>query len=74
MRNLVEHPITDQEIIDCLTAIREALIILNSEKGEAGDLRPLLVQKAIDRVRKYPFQAGKSPLPPSSVPSSQHQA
>ncbi len=42
MRCLRTHPITDQEIIDCLLRLSSEI----SGEGRRGDIRPILLSKA----------------------------
>jgi hypothetical protein len=48
MRNIVEYPITTKEIVDCLLLLAKEL---NAE-GAVGDMRPLLLKMAAERVMK----------------------
>lgn len=51
MRNLVQHPITTEEILDCL---KEFLSEVDPEKTRlCGDVRPLLLREAIKIVELY---------------------
>lgn len=50
MRNLVQYPITYDEIIECLTEASEDA----SRMGLIGDMRPLLLKYAADIVRQVP--------------------
>lgn len=45
MRNLIEHPITDQEIVGFLKHEAD-----NSDEGVCGDMKPLLLQTAADII------------------------
>ena len=46
MRNLLEYPITRDEVIECLTKLRESIL----EEGCIGDMRPLLLTVAIKEM------------------------
>ncbi len=47
MRNLLEYPITKQEIVDCLDDIIASLNYGNKNaESPIGDMRPLLLAKA----------------------------
>lgn len=51
MRNLVEYPITTDEIVECLdTLIAGMLHLPNGEDVSFGDMRPLLLAKAKEIV------------------------
>lgn len=56
MRNLGEYPVTDQEIIDCLTELRDDLV--RNARG-FGDLRPTLIDAAIERIGEHPRTADR---------------
>ena len=56
MRNLGEYPVTDQEIIDCLTELRDDLE--RNARG-VGDLRPTLIDAAIERTTEHPRPADR---------------
>jgi hypothetical protein len=49
MRNLLEYPITDEEIIQCLE-----YFIGECDTECVGDMRPLLLGAAIKRIRDNP--------------------
>lgn len=51
MRNTLVYPVTDAEIIDCLTTIMNEI----SDKLLIGDMRPLLLREAINRIGLYPL-------------------
>lgn len=46
MRNIVEHPITIKEIVDCLDEIAKDIRWQNEDQFVCGDMRPLLLAKA----------------------------
>lgn len=46
MRNLNEHPVTHDEIIECLQRYREAALA----EGRIGDMRPMLLTAAINHI------------------------
>lgn len=48
MRNTIEHPITKQEIVECLQEL--IYDIHYDQPSSVGDMRPLLLQKAIDII------------------------
>jgi hypothetical protein len=50
MRNLVEYPITHEEIMECLARLSEVLSY--DKTGLVGDMRPLLLDRATEIVRK----------------------
>lgn len=51
MRNLMEYPITTDEIVECLdTLIAGMLHLPNGEDVSFGDMRPLLLAKAKEIV------------------------
>lgn len=54
MRNLIEHPVTDEEVIAYLRRHLEE--ITNRDAGDVvvGDMRPTLIERAIDRMIKHP--------------------
>lgn len=53
MRNTVEYPITKDEIVDCL---REFITeCVQGKTGLIGDIRPILLQKAIDIIQTGTF-------------------
>jgi len=47
MRNLKEHPVTKQEIIDLLGAYEAKAL----QRGGVGDMTPLLLREAMRHVR-----------------------
>lgn len=51
MRNLGEYPVTDAEIIGCLTELRAQLVA--GARG-VGDSRPTLIDAAIERIADHP--------------------
>ncbi len=50
MRNIREYPITKDEIVECLKTMVADLKQLNEDQMACGDMRPLLLQKAIDII------------------------
>lgn len=50
MRNTLEYPITDEEIVACLEKIMNEI----SQERACGDMRPLLLSKAIARIKANP--------------------
>lgn len=48
MRNIVEFPVTKQEIYECLERIQHDLM----EEGRIGDMRPYLVDLALGIILK----------------------
>ena len=56
MRNIKEYPITREEIIACLEDVISSLIYgLKSGSSPIGDMRPLLLRKAIDIIQTGTF-------------------
>jgi hypothetical protein len=47
MRNLLEYPVTHEEIIECLTRLRDREMV----KERVGDTTPLLLDLAIAAVQ-----------------------
>lgn len=47
MRNLIEYPVTHDEIIQCLEERKRVVMASNC----LGDMRPLLLEAAIDIVK-----------------------
>lgn len=59
MRNLVQYPIEPEEVIECLTNRIDEL----TETKSIGDMRPLLLQTAVEVVKKaYELQQAGSPI------------
>lgn len=58
MRNLLQYPVTKQEIIDCLTELSNT--VGKTDQGIAcGDMRPTLLQEAIkiiENVKEYSYE------------------
>jgi len=48
MRNELEYPVTKQEVIDYLSKLQDELI----KEGVVGDIRPVLLDVAIDAVKR----------------------
>ena len=46
MRNLMEFPIDDDEILECLKTLSEQL----TSEGRIGDMRPMLLTEAAKRL------------------------
>ena len=46
MRNLMEHPITHEEMVSCLHDLSMQL----AKEEALGDMRPLLLRKAAERL------------------------
>lgn len=46
MRNLLEHPVTKDEIVLCLLALT-----VDFDPDLVGDMRPMLIREAIKHVR-----------------------
>ena len=53
MRNLAEYPITREEIVECLEQIGAEIQRMNEEQLACGDMRPLLLDRAIRMVKAY---------------------
>ena len=51
MRNLAKHPVTIDEIVDCLESQSKKL----SEEKRVGDMRPLLLREAAKIIRRVDF-------------------
>lgn len=49
MRNLAEYPVTFEEVTEFLTELRDSF--MSEEK--CGDMRPLLVDWALERLYQY---------------------
>ena len=49
MRNLAQYPITDDEIIECLSDLANEIL---SEKIP-GDMRPALLRAAAERIETF---------------------
>jgi hypothetical protein len=47
VRNVLEYPVTLEEIVDCLKRLRDR----EGEAGRVGDMTPLLLEMAICAVR-----------------------
>lgn len=58
MRNLLEYPITLQEVIDLLERLETDAIKEGEEKLLCGDMRPLLLRKAIQVIERERFLHG----------------
>ena len=58
MRNLAEFPVTPGEIETCLLKLAEGI----SAEGRMGDMRPLLLRKAVEALGA---PAGEPPSPPA---------
>ncbi len=51
MRNLLEYPVTTEEIVQCLVRLKEKEEAEIEAKHIMGDMTPLLLEKAIMIVR-----------------------
>ncbi len=54
MRDTHQYPITDSEIIECLETLRSELIDQAGKGMMMGDMRPLLLGEAIQRIKDNP--------------------
>lgn len=61
MRNLLEYPITAEEVVECLDNILKEVEYESKARTLFGDMRPLLLRTAIEVVR----EAGK---PDADIP------
>jgi hypothetical protein len=52
MRNLVEYPITYEEVVEFLTELYNFYVSDGMERGAYGDMRPLLIEWAIEELAR----------------------
>lgn len=52
MRDLSQHPITAEEIVECLTTMASELSAENAKGDNVGDVRPLLLLEAAAIVER----------------------
>lgn len=65
MRNLVQYPVTDDEIVEYLRRHLQELTDEGGDGPRVGDMRPTLVERAIQRILDHPEApwAPGGPLP-----------
>jgi hypothetical protein len=56
MRNIIEQPITKQEIEDCLIKLADDLLIPAYDLPATGDLRPTLLYLAARIVKESNYE------------------
>jgi hypothetical protein len=60
MRNIIQYPITTQEILDTLQDIKDDLVKMYQETEMCGDMRACIVSEAIDRIKRFELLTANS--------------
>lgn len=58
MRNLIEFPITLDEVIDCLQQLKARELERTHTELSCGDMTPILLHRAIQILRREKFLHG----------------
>ena len=62
MRNILQYPITDEEVIEVLQRLQEDIAKENTVEMVVGDMRPLVLGYAIERFKEILSSKDKANL------------